>query len=202
MSHQGTFALPGPAWRWACQRIKTLGERVVTEDGQETIEIRDLILTVENPLQGWPIAGSGWDIPALDVYVKDQILGDENKTGFAYTYGERIKPRLNSLINQLRDEPTTRRGVIAIWDGMDYSKIHPPCWMSLVFLLRGDELHLSAYVRSNDIKQAWPANAYGLAKLMECVAYAIGEERYDSDREIKAGSLTIHSVSAHIYTGV
>jgi len=190
MIHAGTFALPGAAWRWAMARIDTLGQEVTTEDGQRTKEIQNLILSVEAPLQGWPIAGSGWDLPALQVYVRDQIIGDENRTGFSYTYGQRIKPHVHDVIEHLRHEPTTRRAVISIWDGFDYGQVHPPCWMTLDFLRRNEQLHLTALIRSNDIKQAWPANVFGLGVLMDQVATELG---------VEVGCLTTHSVSAHIY---
>lgn len=185
-----TFALPGEAWRWAMKYVQVNGEKVITEDEQTTVEVRNLVLTISNPLSGWPIKGSGWDLPALDAYVRDQILGEANRTGFSYTYGQRLVPRLESLAKALRANPTSRRAVISLWQDGDYEIQHPPCWMALDFLVRGEALHLTAFIRSNDIAQAWPANAYGLAKLMEHVAGKVG---------VEVGSLTTHSVSAHIY---
>lgn len=184
------FEAPGAAWRWACDVIKYHGQKVITEDMQATKEIRNLVLQVSNPQIGWPIADSGWNIPALDVYVKDQIFGTENPTGFSYIYGQRIAPRLDALIAKLKAEPESRRAVISLWHESDYDIQHPPCWMVLEFLVRGDRLHLTAFIRSNDIKQAWPANAYGLVRLMQHVAGEVG---------VSVGSLTTISASAHIY---
>jgi len=184
------FETHGAAWRWACDLIKYHGQKVITEDGQVTKEIRNLVLQVSNPTTGWPIAESGWGIPALDVYVRDQIFGTENPTGFSYIYGQRIAPRLDALIAKLKAEPESRRAVISLWQESDYDIQHPPCWMVLEFLVRGEKVHLTAFIRSNDIKQAWPANAYGLSKLMEYVANAMGMD---------VGSLTTIGASAHIY---
>ena len=184
------FSTPGAAWRWCIALIESHGSHVLTEDGQHTKEIRNMVLQVENPLTGWPIAGSGWNIPALDVYVRDQILGSENRTGFSYTYGERIVPRLDALIEKLKEEPESRRAVLSMWRDSDYDIQHPPCWMTLDFLIRNDILHLTAFIRSNDMKQAWPQNMYGLAKLLEYVALGVG---------VETGSITTISASAHIY---
>jgi len=184
------FDLPGAAWRYACDLIERFGQKVITEDGQTTKEIQNLVLQVKNPHIGWPIAGSGWDIPALDIHVADQILGSANRTGFSYTYGERIAPQLESLVGKLRANPETRRAVISLWQESDYDIEHPPCWMVLEFLHRGDQLDLTAFIRSNDIKQAWPANVYGLSKLLLHVA---------TRAEMIAGSITTISASAHIY---
>lgn len=185
-----SFATPGAAWRWCINMINQHGTPLLTEDGQKTKEIRNMVLQIENPLIGWPISGSGWDIPALDVYVRDQILGSENRTGFSYTYGERLVPRLPSLIEKLKAQPESRRAVISLWADSDYDIQHPPCWMVLDFLIRGDILHLTAFIRSNDMKQAWPQNMYGLAKLLEYVASGAG---------VEPGSITTISASAHIY---
>jgi len=184
------FETPGAAWRWACAQIDRWGSPVLTEDGQETLEITNMVLQVRSPWLGWPIEGSGWNIPALDVYVQDQIFGAENRTGFSYTYGQRIAPRLEEVIAKLKAEPTTRRAVISLWNEADYDIQHPPCWMVLEFLLRSEELNLTAFIRSNDMKQAWPSNAYGLSKLMEHVARCVGCD---------IGTLTTISASAHIF---
>lgn len=184
------FETPGAAWRWACDMINRFGEGVITEDGQATKEIRNLVLQVSNPTIGWPINQSGWDIPALNVYVRDQIFGTENPTGFSYIYGQRIAPRLGVMIVKLKAQPESRRAVISLWQDSDYDIQHPPCWMVLEFLIRCGELHLTAFIRSNDIKQAWPANAYGLSRLMQYVADEVG---------VHVGSLTTISASAHIY---
>ncbi|MCK9571197.1 thymidylate synthase [Candidatus Pacearchaeota archaeon] len=184
------FETPGAAWRWACEMINRFGQKVVTEDGQTTKEIRNLVLQVQNPDLGWPISGSNWDIPALEVYYQDQIIGTENPTGFSYIYGQRIAPHLAPLIAKLKAQPESRRAVISLWHDSDYDIQHPPCWMVLEFLIRGDQLHLTAFIRSNDMLQAWPANAYGLSKLLSNVASEVGCE---------TGSLTTISASAHIY---
>lgn len=184
------FETPGAAWRWACDLIERFGKKVITEDGQTTKEIQNLVLQVRSPHIGWPIAGSGWKIPALDIYVADQILSSANRTGFSYTYGERIVPQIDSLIAKLKANPETRRAVISLWQESDYGIEHPPCWMVLEFLYRSEELHLTAFIRSNDIRQAWPANMYGLSKLLLHVATCA---------EMVAGSITTISTSAHIY---
>lgn len=195
------FSTPGAAWRWACDLITSYGRNVETEDGQKTKEIMNLVLQIENPLTGWPIDGSGWDIPALDVYFKKEILSSDNETVFDYTYGERLRKftlpgihvdQINILIHKLKENQTTRRAIAVTWDletDNDQS-FHPPCLIVTDFVIRGEALHLTAFFRSWDVAQAAPQNIYGLAKLMEYVAEAVG---------VEVGSLTIMATSAHIY---
>lgn len=191
-SHIPTFSTAGAAWRHALKLIDAQGSKVITEDGQVTKEILNLPLCIQNPLEGWPIADSGWDLPALKVYFETQIIGTENPTGFSYIYGQRIKPHLLRTIQKLDEFPETRRAVISLWEDADYFRQHPPCWMSLEFFIRSNRLHLSAYIRSNDMKQAWPANAYGLSQLMAYVVDQLGGD-------VEVGHLTTISASAHVY---
>lgn len=191
------FATPGAAWRWACDTIKRFGRKVTTEDNQDTKEIMNLVLQIENPATGWPIADSGWDLPALEVYFKKEILSGLNETGFDYTYGERIRgqegeiDQLHLSIEKLKSNQTTRRAIM-IWrvDTDNAKGFHPPCFIVAEFLIRGEALHLTAFFRSWDVAQAAPQNIYGLAKLLETVAINVG---------VDVGSLTIVAASAHIY---
>jgi thymidylate synthase len=51
-------------------------------------------------------------------------------------------------------------------------------------------LHLTTYIRSNDMVKAWPQNAFGLRKLQKMIAEGLG---------LKVGNLITISQSAHIY---
>ena len=172
-------------------------QEVQTEDGQLTREIRNLCVTVERPLEGWPIPNSGWLLPALNDYVTKEILSPYPPDGFRYTYGQRLfgwqqyVSQIQYIIEKLKAEPNSRRGIATTW--MPPSDAHEssvPCLILVDYLLRDGELHCTAIFRSNDVYAAWPQNVYGLAKLMEHIAQAVGAE---------VGSLTTHSVSAHVY---
>lgn len=185
------FQMPETAWKWGCGLIERFGERVLTEDGQTTQEIRNLVLQVEEPGRGWPIAGSGWDLPALNVYAETEILSGNVPGGFRYTYGQRLERELSEAVGLLKDSICTRRAVATTWRACeDYDSNSVPCLIAVDFLVRDGKLHLTAYFRSHDIKQAWPQNAYGLWRLQEKVSHAVN---------VEVGSLTTISTSAHIY---
>lgn len=215
MTFAGQFALPGPAWRWAMDIIRANGATVLTEDGQRTMEVMNLMVTVENPLMGWPLADSGWDLVGLDEYAT-QLMNPYAK-GFDYDYGNRLKcypspkrqddcwncsgdahagavDQIDGVINTLKKSPTTRRAIAITWIPNDdlESYYHVPCLQLLDFLIRGEALHCTAFFRSWDVARAGPANMYGLAKLMEHVGQQVG---------VATGSLTVVAASAHIYEG-
>ena len=211
MSHACTWRYPADAWQWACGTIQSRGDLVKTEDGKLTKEIMNLMVTVLNPGEGWPIAGSEWDLTALNRY-SEQLLSHENP-GFDYTYGERLRgypisrwslnighfnsdrdlsqDQIQDIISKLRKNPNTRRAIAITWvPEIDNKHHHVPCLQSVNFLYRQIRLHMTAYFRSHDFARAWPANLYGLNKLLQYVGKETG---------LTPGSITTISVSAHIY---
>jgi len=58
------------------------------------------------------------------------------------------------------------------------------------FKIRDDKLNTTGLWRSHDIYGAWLPNAVGLTNLAIYAAEKLG---------VKVGTLTIHSISAHIY---
>ena len=179
------------AWRLAKNTIDLCGDDVITEDRAMTKEVQNLVITIQNPLAGFPIPGSKWDTKALDIYAA-QLL-DPYKGTFEYTYGERINNRcqLETAIRRLVENKSTRRAVIKTWEPCkDSFAQHVPCLQLIEFLVRNDHLNMTAVFRSHDIDRAYVSNVYGLGKLQEHVAKIIG---------IAPGTLTTHSISAHIY---
>ena len=210
------------AWDYAKFLINNYGDKVITEDRKLTKEICNLHLTIMNPLEGWPINGSGWEMAGLNKYA-EQLMSGENP-GFDYSYGNRIREGLAPIdidrvareatmlrilgqehardhygvdqlafaIQMLKDNPSTRRAPIYIWEpSWDLgSKKHVPCLQLLDFLIRGGKLQCTAFFRSHDIGRAWVPNVYGLGQLMKHVADEVG---------VPIGSLTTISASAHIY---
>lgn len=196
---------PESAWKYAMQMIRTYGNTVVTEDNQMTKELMNLVLTVKDPMRdgNWPIPGSSWNnIDALNKYAAQLMNTDVN--GFDYTYGNRIGAhigvnddgritsydQLKNVIDKLSKNRSTRRAVMITWYPSDINKVHVPCMIMDEFVIRNDELYLTAVFRSHDIERAWPANVYGLGRMMQVIADACN---------VKCGAITTVSVSAHVY---
>lgn len=201
MTYSSTWRYPADAWQWAKGSIAAYGDLVKTEDGKLTKEVMNLLVTVLEPLQGWPVEGSGWNMTGLNQYA-DQLLSGENPSGFEYVYGERLRTypdtegnyaidQIDFCIENLKRSKNSRRSVAITWvpDWDDHGK-EVPCLQLLDFLIRDGKLHCTAFFRSHDILRAWPCNVYGIGRLMQHVANEIN---------VPVGSLTTVSGSAHIY---
>lgn len=191
----------GEAWQWAMKIIDRYGNKVITEDRQITKEVKDLQIQILSPGDGWPVLGSGWDMPALNEYVNREILSPNMPDGFRYTYGQRLfaYPIEGRTINQiddyvikkLRQERTTRRAKASIWHPvLDLFEKSTPCLQDVTFLNRDCLLSLTADFRSWDVGMAAIENMYGLWRLLDYVS---------NGAEMQSGNLTIRAVSAHIY---
>lgn len=202
------YESPEKAWKYATNYINLFGNKVITEDRKLTKEIKNMLITVHTPCKKdhWPIKSYGWTIEGLDAYA-EQLMNPEN-VGFDYTYGNRLRSyishdkggnirtidQINNIINQLNANESTRRAVAITWYPGDVyntsNNIHVPCMILIEILYRNDHLDMTAVFRSHDIYRAWPANVYGLSKILEYVSEKTGKS---------AGSITTFSISAHIY---
>ena len=180
------------AWHYALDKIAANGSDVITENRQRTREVLNLFLEITNPLAGYPITGSGWDLPALEEYATSLCNFSYDLKGFDYTYSERMGRQIHYLTEMLRKYPTSRRATAFLWlpEKDLETGLHHPCQIMADYKLRDGKLHAAHVFRSHDIKDAWPQNVYGLAKLQESIADSL---------EVQAGSLSTLSISAHYY---
>lgn len=179
------------AWRAIMHTIELYGENIITEDRQMTREVRNLIVEIEHPGEGYPIKGTGWGIEALSQYAS-QLLDPADK-GFVYDYGSRLAQdgQIDVAIEKLKENKNTRRAILSTRNRCkDMFEQHTPCLQIVEFLYREGKLHMTCFFRSNDMRDAWPSNIYGLYALLGYVAMKTG---------LEMGSITTHSVSAHYY---
>jgi thymidylate synthase len=156
----------------------------------------------------WVLAGRN-DVEWLSNYLpRAAEFSDDGETWRA-GYGPRIRSwdqrstptgfhpgpvdQLDKVVELLREDRTTRRAVISIWDpiidtqpGKDI-----PCNNWLHFLSRDGYLHLHVATRSNDLMWGWSGiNAFEWSALQEIVAGILG---------LKMGSIHYSISSLHLY---
>lgn len=206
------------AWRRGLNLIWRDGEEITDERGTRTKEILALEVVVEDPRRDMIPDEYSWNRPRLEDYAGQLISG--NNPGFEYTYGERLRAwalpasgrgggdeggddlgkagcsggpvdQIEHIVRRLRASPNSRRASAVTWiPPVDTKKEEVPCMMVDDFKIRQGRLHLTALFRSHDFAGAYPANLYGLTRLLEYVAERAGAE---------PGSIATVSCSAHIY---
>ncbi len=142
-----------------------------------------------------------WNEERLEEYAL-QLLSAENP-GFEYTYGNRLRSwasegshassvdQIEHVIRRLKAAPSTRRATAVTWiPPTDEVREEVPCMIVDDFKLRDGRLNLSVFFRSHDFAGAYPANLYGLARVLEYVSGEVGAV---------PGSISTLSSSAHIY---
>ncbi|MGV8126819.1 MAG: thymidylate synthase [Methanothrix sp.] len=187
------------AWQRGLALIWRQGGEITDERETRIKEILSLQMVVEDPYRDMIPTGYSWNEERLEEYSRQLLSGDN--PGFEYTYGERLRAwalpgcapldQIEQAISRLRASSCTRRSTAVTWIApLDSSKEEVPCMIVDDFKLRDGRLHLSIFFRSHDFAGAYPANLYGLARLLQYVAGEVGAQ---------PGSISTTSASAHIY---
>ncbi|MCX6674821.1 MAG: thymidylate synthase [Methanothrix sp.] len=187
------------AWHRGLNLIWRNGQEIIDERGTKIREILSLQVVVENPYVEMIPKEYSWNEERLEEYAL-QLLSADNP-GFEYTYGERLRgwsvgsgqrvDQIEQAIRRLKASPSTRRATAVTWiPPVDEIKDEVPCMIVDDFKLRDGCLNLSVFFRSHDFAGAYPANLYGLARVLEQVAKEVGA---------RPGSISTTSASAHVY---
>ncbi len=182
-------------WEGLVKRIITNGVEINDERGSLTLELLNTMVSVQKPLKLEIPEGYFWQGEKLEKYA-EQFLSDDQQ-GFIYTYGNRLRKHFQGIdqiqeaITRLKNCKESRRAISITWDPpTDTQSDEVPCMIIVDFKIRDGKLQTTGLWRSHDIYGAWFPNAVGLTHLASYVAEKVG---------VDVGTLTIHSISAHIY---
>jgi thymidylate synthase len=128
----------------------------------------------------------------------DEFAEEDGTMATAYGYRWRQhfgRDQLLDLIEHLRVEPTSRQGVVVMWDpasdGLTAPKKKnvpcPFCWTANII---GGKLNVHLIIRSNDMMLGNPHDTAGFALLQAMLAQELG---------VGVGKLTVSISHAHIY---
>ncbi len=202
------------AWHRGLNLIWRQGHEITDERGTKIKELLSLQVVVEDPYRDMIPHEYSWNEERLEEYAQ-QLLSAENP-GFEYTYGNRLRSwtlpgqsstdspsigqpsitqstidQIEQIKRRLKASPATRRATAVTWiPPIDEFRDEVPCMIVDDFKLRDGRLNLSIFFRSHDFAGAYPANLYGLARVLEHVSKEVGAV---------PGSISTLSSSAHIY---
>lgn len=186
----------GEAWLKILYNIMRFGYLKTSKYANDTKELMNIttVITDETPEDPRMEEYFPFSKEELEEYVP-QVTTPRQLEGVLYTYGQRLRnykgiDQIKFMIEDIKKEKDSRRAIAFTWDvERDMHAEHAPC-IDMIHALVQDRLYMTAYIRSNDMFNAWPKNAYALRKLQFIISDAVG---------IEPGSLTIISGSAHIY---
>ncbi len=187
------------AWLQAIWIVMFLGETSPTDYGLQQKEVLALLSVIDEPLtrMGALPIWAPFKSDDVEAYLA-KFFQAEERADIAYNYGHRLQSywsenQIELIANELHRSGHSRRAVANLWDSdNDNKSADPPCLITIQAAIRNEHLHLSAYIRSNDIFRAYPLNAASLAALQAQLAGTLAG--------VKIGTLSILSFSAHIYS--
>lgn len=187
----------GETWLKILDTVLRFGVIKKSEYSERQKEVLNLVavITDENPKEVKWEDYFQFSREHLENYLPLVVSNKEVK-GVNYTYGTRLRAwrgidQIKSLVQKLKKSPDTRRAVAVTWDvEKDHDHEEAPCLDVVQCLVQENKLFMTAFIRSNDMFEAWPENAIALRSLQ----YSIAEEL-----SLPVGSLTTISGSAHIY---
>jgi len=197
----------GEGWLDLLHHILRYGKQAPTHYDQDTLEIMDLVMVItEQDPDPKDIPGYlPFMLGEVDEYCV-KLLSPVEDTAVSYTYGNRMRAyfqgrdQLMDTAKKLAEDRGARSAVINLWDSTKNQK-SSPCLNHLWFRIIEGKLFMTATIRSNDMYQGWPKNAYGLRFLQEwvrCMVLKL-ECAFQDDKGLGLGDLVIVSQSAHVY---
>lgn len=171
------------------------------EDGFPILTLRRIPVRLFTAEQVWFLTGSRRPSEFLNKFTKiwDDFTNVDGVISTAYGYRWRHhfgRDQIGLLIKMLEKEPSSRHGVILMWDPSNdglsstFKKANVPCPFTFTVNIIGGKLHLHLIVRSNDMILGAPHDMAGFALLQRILAARLG---------VKVGKLTYSISNAHIY---
>ena len=191
-------------WKKVLKYLLENGNDFVDREGRvcrQILNVRTTIESVDSITKPIEIINSfnKWVYPLLE---EIEALGLTKDTipGYHFSYGNRAF-NFNEAINQidefvvplLKKDPTSRRATVVLYNPQKDSQLHKndiPSMLIMNFNILNGKLHATTLVRSNDLFLGLPANMYQTFVIQRYIAKKVG---------CKIGSITTHSISAHIF---
>lgn len=120
------------------------------------------------------------------------LMDDEGNVNSNYGFQWNRNDQLNKVIHMLKNDPTTRRASISLYDGKEIDKYERDtiCTYAINFYILDDKLNMQVMMRSNDLVFGFCNDQYCFSKLQELVA---------EDLDLQVGTYYHFACDMHIY---
>ena len=207
------FETATEAWQYWYSMLSTMNMNDPSRDGDVVGEIINAITVIKDPTRNfvssedrklpvryaigellWYLSGSN-KTKAIsrfsDVWNR---LSDDGETANS-AYGYRIWQKFgfdqwDFVLDKLRADPLSRQAVIHIKDASNEPTKDMPCTVSLQFFIRNGALHMTTYMRSNDVWTGFPYDVFAFTSMQILMAFQLG---------VDVGTYTHIAGSLHLY---
>lgn len=207
------------AWQFWFDTLKAQAEEGVlnsSRDGAVVGEILNAITVIEDPTRNivtspdrklpmryavgelmWYLSGSN-KLKDIATFSKVWERMSDDGVTVNSAYGYRILEQfgfnqLEYVAKALTKDPNSRQAVIHIKDAQNYIE-HPtkdvPCTVCLQFFIRDGKLHMTTYMRSNDVWTGFPYDVFSFTCIQILLAFSLG---------VEIGTYTHVAGSLHLY---
>lgn len=181
--------------------ISSPGLTLEITTGLPLLTLRQIPIKAFVAEQVWFLTGSNRPEPLLRRFTKiwDAFTEKDGTVAAAYGYRWRYhfgRDQISLIVKHLTKEPSSRQGVVMIWDPAEDSlessnpKKNNPCPLGFVVNIIGGRLNLHLLIRSSDVILGLPHDVAGFALLQRLLVAKLN---------LKVGKMTVSLSHAHIY---
>ena len=187
------------AWKKSILSIlnhyKTTGDTVITERDTTSIEVENMIMRIDKPLQEPRRSNFHPNPEYLETYLNNTLnfkyQQDVHSRMVCTEYENTSINQLEEAVKRLKNKWYTSKAIITVWDPyVDLHSDHPPCTCLVQFYIRKNKLNMTSYFRSND---AW------LCSLGDMIALTNLQNQIANEIGIDIGTYTHIACFYHIY---
>lgn len=147
----------------------------------------------------WPAHGVhyGPTLDRADFDSRYELTDRDFFCGLKHRYGD-----LNDVVNLLLREPDTRQAFMPVWFPEDTGVVHRgrvPCTLGYLFMMRGDYLHITYYLRSCDFTRHFRDDIYLTVRLLLWVLQQLRQKDPGTWNKVKPGRYTMHMANLHVF---
>jgi thymidylate synthase len=184
---------------YSTRAVPGLTYELQPSDGFPLLTLRKIPIRLFCSEVVWMVMGTK-DLAFIQQFTRiwDDFAESDNSMETAYGYRWRHhfgRDQLLDLLNHLREEPTSRQGVIMMWDaGADGLKApkkkNVPCPVMFTANIMDGALNFHLVIRSNDMMLGNPHDVAGFGLLQAMLGQELG---------VSVGKYTVSISHAHVY---
>ena len=179
---------------------KELPQRTMVVDMREPVLLipeRNLSYQFMAAEAYWILTGDD-RVETIAPYNKNIAQFSDDGVRYFGAYGPKIMDQVNYVIEKLRNDPSSRQGVINIWREKPPATKDVPCTISMVFSIRDRKVNCHVFMRSSDAWLGVPYDVFNFSMVAHYITARLNEG-IDLNPHYEPGVLFLTAASAHIY---